>query len=234
MAFWSSGLRRHCCQPTRCFSAAAAARYSLLCKIGEGSFATVHRATDRETGSVCAVKTVEKSLAARFKGLEVAIEMETELMRRAGEHQHIVNLLDSFETPTEWNIVLELAPGGDVFDRWASAGPYSEADASRLVRQAAHALAHLHGANICHRDVKPDNLLLASDSPSARGCTSTPHPTGASLRAYCVPYLAARCSLPADHCSLLTRHPLPRRPTSSSATLVPASLLIFSTSPGAS
>ena len=42
-------------------------------------------------------------------------------------------------------------------DHLANHGPYSEADAARLIREVASALAFLHGLNVVHADLKPEN-----------------------------------------------------------------------------
>lgn len=42
-------------------------------------------------------------------------------------------------------------------DHLATHGPYSEADAARLIREVASALAFLHGLNVVHADLKPEN-----------------------------------------------------------------------------
>ena len=40
----------------------------------------------------------------------------------------------------------------------------SEEVAARLALQVGHALAHMHGLGVAHRDVKPDNLVFADAS----------------------------------------------------------------------
>lgn len=57
---------------------------------------------------------------------------------------------------------MELASGGDLFDRIVARGSYVEADASRVVRELCEALAHVHQRAIVHRDLKPENILCAS------------------------------------------------------------------------
>ena len=42
-------------------------------------------------------------------------------------------------------------------DHLANHGPYSEADAARLIREVASALAFLHGVDVVHADLKPEN-----------------------------------------------------------------------------
>lgn len=168
-----------------------ASRYAIAQKLGEGTFASVHQVTDLQTGKKRALKTVEKTLCTKYRGLEVAVEMEVSLMRQLGRHPNIVGLVDSFETPSYWGLVLELATGGQVFDQLVEGpcaavrtatppgpmrsdaltlrGRYGESDASELVQQVARALLHVHSANVCHRDVKPENLVRA------RGAGNRPH-----------------------------------------------------------
>ena len=91
-----------------------------------------------------------------------AAKKERDLLRIAGHHAHVACLLDDFETPAAWALVLELVSGGEVFDRVATQGAFSESDAAAVVRQVALALSHLHSKEIVHRDLKPENLLLTS------------------------------------------------------------------------
>ena len=52
--------------------------------------------------------------------------------------------------------MLDLIQGGELFDQLARSGPYSEADAARLVKEVASAIAYLHGVGIVHADLKPE------------------------------------------------------------------------------
>ena len=131
--------------------------YKIGKTLGEGAFAVVKLATERATGVMRAVKLVNKE-----RSDHEALDKELKIMREAGYHRHIVSLVDEFELPKEWAIVLELVEGGEVFDRICDQGLYSENDAASVVRQIALALKHLHARGIVHRDLKPENLLLVS------------------------------------------------------------------------
>ena len=136
-----------------------AMRYAIASKLGEGTFATVHRCTDLATGDRHALKKIDKSLGERFQGLDRAIEMEMQLMRHVGQHPHIAGLVDSFETPDAWGLVLELASGQQVFDRLEDNGPFSDDDAAALARQVAEALQHIHEAGVCRAATSAPYLL---------------------------------------------------------------------------
>lgn len=89
------------------------------------------------------------------------VEHERKILTMLGLHRHIVCLADSFDLPGgKCAFVMELAEGGEVFDKIGKDGPFSEADAADVVRQVALGLAFIHTAGVVHRDLKPENLLL--------------------------------------------------------------------------
>eukprot|EP00656_Telonema_subtile_P048914 TRINITY_DN5961_c0_g2_i1.p2 TRINITY_DN5961_c0_g2~~TRINITY_DN5961_c0_g2_i1.p2 ORF type:complete len:203 (-),score=56.14 TRINITY_DN5961_c0_g2_i1:205-813(-) len=57
---------------------------------------------------------------------------------------------------------MELARGGDLFDRLVHGGTYSEQDACKLVCVLVRAVRGLHQQGIAHGDLKPENILLRS------------------------------------------------------------------------
>ncbi len=50
-----------------------------------------------------------------------------------------------------------------MFEHLIKLGAYSEATAARLIREAAAALCFIHGINLVHGDLKPENLMLSTD-----------------------------------------------------------------------
>eukprot|EP00928_Gymnodinium_smaydae_P091833 TRINITY_DN7558_c0_g2_i2.p1 TRINITY_DN7558_c0_g2~~TRINITY_DN7558_c0_g2_i2.p1 ORF type:complete len:138 (+),score=18.99 TRINITY_DN7558_c0_g2_i2:99-512(+) len=64
-------------------------------------------------------------------------------------------------------LVLELADGGDLGKLLRRRGRSQDAEATYVVRQVAEALDFLHGRQVVHRDLKPDNVLITSQSRRA-------------------------------------------------------------------
>lgn len=72
----------------------------------------------------------------------------------------IINIVDFYPSPKTYHIVMELARGGDVFDRLAKRKVYTEKTARDLAFRMLQSIKFLHDRGIAHRDIKPENLLL--------------------------------------------------------------------------
>jgi len=136
--------------------------------LGEGTFGSVYLATHRETGEKFALKKISTAATddAAFRR-EIAALLH---LRGAGGHPNVCGLREHFEgvgPAGDYCLVLDLVSGGEMFDHLIGSGPYSEADAARLMREVASALSFLHGIGVWHNDLKPENLML-----SARGRNS--------------------------------------------------------------
>jgi len=137
-----------------------------LVPLGVGSFGTVHRATDRRSGERVALKKITKKFT---DDVSFQREMQSLLFVRAhGGHPHICALRENFDDDggQHYYLIFDLVSGGEMFDHLIENGAYSEADAARLVREVASALAYLHGIGIVHADLKPENIMLSTNSSS--------------------------------------------------------------------
>jgi serine/threonine protein kinase len=117
--------------------------------LGEGAFGAVYLCRDRQSGRKYAMK---KSFTREIDALMY--------IRETGGHPGICRLIENFDEGPNFYLVLDLIQGGELFDQLARSGPYSEADAARLVREVASALAYLHGVGIVHADLKPEVSTL--------------------------------------------------------------------------
>ncbi|KAG1972135.1 calcium/calmodulin-dependent protein kinase type 1B isoform c [Pimephales promelas] len=129
--------------------------YELKEKLGEGSFSEVRVAQHRCTQKLVAVKCIRKRA---LKGKESMLENEIAVLRRIN-HENIVSLEETFETPTKLYLVMTLLTGGELLDRILERGSYTEKDASRVISQVLQAVKYLHQLGVVHRDLKPENLL---------------------------------------------------------------------------
>lgn len=129
--------------------------------LGEGAFGAVYLATNLKSTEQVALKKIPKRLTddASFQNEVNALVR----VRENGGHPHICGLREIFEDEKYYYMVLDLVSGGEMFEHLIKLGAYSEADASRLVKEVAAALTFLHGIGIVHGDLKPENLMLSTD-----------------------------------------------------------------------
>ena len=138
------------------------AKYSVKWNIplGEGAFGAVYLATNRRTGDKVALKKIPKVFTD-----DASFQNEVNALARVGMnggHPHICSIKEIFEDEKYYHLVLDLVSGGEMFEHLIKLGAYSEADASRLVKEVADALNFLHGIEIVHGDLKPENLMLST------------------------------------------------------------------------
>jgi fused-like protein len=134
-------------------------RYELLERIGVGSFGTVHRGRRRFTGQFCALKLISKE---RKEEKELAaLRSEVAILTRLS-HPHVIRLLDYFENENELVLVTELACG-ELFEVLCSDGRLAPAAVASVARGLTSALAYLHEQHVMHRDLKPQNCLIAAN-----------------------------------------------------------------------
>ncbi|KAL5676013.1 hypothetical protein ACJX0J_012144, partial [Zea mays] len=74
-------------------------------------------------------------------------------------------------TPTHLAIVMEYAAGGELFDRIVDRGRFSEDEARYFFQQLICGVSYCHHMEICHRDLKLENVLLdGSPAPRLKIC----------------------------------------------------------------
>ena len=134
------------------FDPRVTAKYDIKALIGRGSFSRVVRVENRLTRQPYAIKMID-----RVQGKEV-FESELKVLRRV-KHQYIIQLVEVFETKDKVYMVMELATGGELFDRIIAKGSFTERDATRVLQMVLEGVEYLHGLGIAHRDLKPENLL---------------------------------------------------------------------------
>ncbi len=130
-------------------------RYRLERRIGGGGMATVWLAADRQLGRSVAVKVLSDALASD-RGYRARFRREAKLA--AGlSHPSLVRVFDRGEEDERPYLVMEYVAGPTLAARIATG---DRVDGERLAHELLRALAHIHGAGIVHRDVKPANVLF--------------------------------------------------------------------------
>ncbi|KAH3681157.1 hypothetical protein WICPIJ_007852 [Wickerhamomyces pijperi] len=129
--------------------------------VGQGAFAIVKKAVERSTGQSYAVKIISKR---KIMGANDGVGRELEILRRLN-HENIVKLKGFYEDTDSYFLVMEFVPGGDLMDFVAAHGSVGEEAGREITKQILTAIEYVHSMKISHRDLKPDNILIAQDDP---------------------------------------------------------------------
>lgn len=144
--------------------------YTTTKEIGCGSFGTVYLATIAETGECVAIKKVFQD--KRYKNRELQILKEL-------NHPNLVRTRNSFYTPGEkkddifLNVVMDYVP--ETLSRIIRQYNKSKTQMPMLLvkiyaYQMLRALHYIHNLGICHRDIKPQNVLIDPNDHSLKFC----------------------------------------------------------------
>ena len=131
-------------------------KYRLGDILGKGSFGVVRRCTNVSSGLQFACKVICKT------SMQGKDEEALMLLR---PHAHIISLLEAFEDVGTIYLIMELCPGGELYDRLAVESVMSAEQAAAVFLQLVRAVAHCHRHGVLHRDIKLENVLIASLHP---------------------------------------------------------------------
>src|SRR5213075_901344 len=145
--------------------AALVGEYSLQRELGRGGMGIVYLARDVQLDRDVAIKVLPTHLARTAEARERFLR---EARTAAGlSHPHIVPIHRVGEARGFVFFVMSYVEGETLGERLRARGPLPPADATRVLREVAWALAYAHGRGIVHRDVKPDNIMLEAGTGRA-------------------------------------------------------------------
>ncbi|KNE59885.1 CAMK/CAMKL/CHK1 protein kinase [Allomyces macrogynus ATCC 38327] len=152
--------------------------FSLLETIGEGTYGKVKLAHNPSTGESIAIKILcKKTLDSASQDDAVPVvpandqshvpkstsiaRLEKEItIHRALNHPNIIRLYESYEDRHYMFLLMELAAGGELFDKIVPDVGLDEQVAHFYFRQLVNGVSYLHKRGVTHRDLKPENMLV--------------------------------------------------------------------------
>ena len=158
--------------------------YEILSQLGAGGMGEVYRAHDSRLGRAIALKVIRRALVADTASQDEALErlLREATLASALNHPNIVTIYETGVVGSDRYIAMELIEGRTLRQLATDALPLERSIG--IARQIAEALAVAHAAQIVHRDIKPDNVMVRPDGYVCWAAdTSTPADTTALLAA---------------------------------------------------
>ncbi|WP_051552232.1 Stk1 family PASTA domain-containing Ser/Thr kinase [Nocardioides sp. URHA0020] len=136
-------------------------RYRIGARIARGGMASVYEATDLRLDRTVAVKVMHPGLGDDNEFAERFVREARAAARLS--HPHVVAVYDQGDDDGTVFLAMELIPGHTLRDVIRKESPMSPARALAVIEPVLSALAAAHRAGLVHRDVKPENVLIADD-----------------------------------------------------------------------
>ncbi|MEQ1845246.1 MAG: protein kinase [Nitrospira sp.] len=137
-------------------------KYEVQEKIAQGGMGIVYKALDLKLNRVVALKVVHPHLTSDPSFLQRFLR-EARAMARL-QHENIVSIFSVEQDHGTQFIVMEYFEGTSLVNRIQTRVILPLDEAVTITSQMAKALAYAHKHGIIHRDVKPANVLIGSDS----------------------------------------------------------------------
>ncbi|XP_010278819.2 PREDICTED: cyclin-dependent kinase F-4 [Nelumbo nucifera] len=173
-------------------------RYKIIKEVGDGTFGSVWRAINKQTGEVVAIKKMKR----KYYSWEECINLREVKSLRKMNHPNIVKLKEVIRENDilyfvfeymECNLYQLMKDRGNVF---------SEAEVRNWCFQVFQALAYMHQRGYFHRDLKPENLLVTKDiikiadfGLAREICSEPPYTEYVSTRWYRAPEVLLQSSM---------------------------------------
>jgi formylglycine-generating enzyme required for sulfatase activity len=135
--------------------------YDVLRELGRGGMGVVYQARHKLSGRVEVLKVMSKELLERPESRERFLR-EIQSAARL-DHRNVVRMYTALERGNLMVLVMEYVEGEDLAQVVKARGPLSVLNACYYTQQAALGLQHAFEKGMIHRDIKPQNLMLARE-----------------------------------------------------------------------
>ena len=130
-------------------------------KLGSGISGPVRKCINKTTGEEFALKILlDRPKARKEVTLHWLCSGSDHIVRAVDVYSNEVVLPGESIAKKRLLLVMELMEGGELFEYITTKQHFTEKEASKILKQIAHAVHYCHNRNIAHRDLKPENLLL--------------------------------------------------------------------------
>ena len=137
--------------------------YELIKQIEKNINYTIYKVKNKKTNEENACKRIPKK---NQKDNEIDNNQEIKILYHC-DYPNIIKLYEIYEDSDFFYLIFEMCEGGELDDRIIKKIEeekiYSEKEAAKIFKKIIQAIAYLHSNGICHRNLKPDNILFLSE-----------------------------------------------------------------------
>lgn len=137
-------------------------QFQTINMIGVGSTAQIYSVSSIQDGQVFAAKKISKANLLDNHTSLTALANEIEAMRKIS-HKNLVRMHQIYDTTDDVVILLDHIPYGTLASRLTQRKKFDEVTACKIIWNVLDAVEHIHTMDFIHRDLKLENILMASE-----------------------------------------------------------------------
>ena len=143
-----------------------ASKYLKIKEISNGTYAKIYIVQRKTDFKLYCCKEILKSKVADLYNFRNEINILSKV-----DHPNIIRIYEIFEDNRYISIIMEYCTGGDLFQKINEFAEkdksFSEKEAVKIFKQLMSAVSYCHNQGICHRDLKPDNIIFLNKEPDS-------------------------------------------------------------------
>ena len=143
-----------------------AKKYLKLRDIGKGTYSKVYTVQNKSNFKVYLCKEILKSKISDL----LKFKNDINILSKA-EHPNLVRIYEIFEDERHFSLIMENCTGNELFfnilKKLLNGEPFSEKEAVPIFKQLMSAVSFCHSQGICHKDIKPENILFLNNKPDS-------------------------------------------------------------------
>ena len=143
-----------------------ASKYLKIKEISNGTYAKLYIVQRKTDFKLYCCKEILKSKVEDLYNFRNEINILSKV-----DHPNIIRIFEIFEDSRYISIIMGYCTGGDLFQKINELAEkdqaFSEKEAVKIFKQLMSAVSYCHSQGICHRDLKPDNIIFVNKEPNS-------------------------------------------------------------------
>lgn len=132
-------------------------KYRIIEKLGDGSYGSVHKAEDKETNEIVAIKKMKR----KYTSWDECKNLREVKSLNSLKHENIIKIKEMIREENILSLVFEYMES-NLYELMTSKGnkKFQENEIKTIIYQIVNGIAYMHKYGFFHRDMKPENILV--------------------------------------------------------------------------